>query len=49
MLVGENHRKCVRDVKVIPWELQHRVAVVDLDKKVLKKIVKKKRIIRKKF
>ena len=24
---------------MIPWELQHRLVVVDLDKKVLKKIV----------
>ena len=25
---------------MIPWELQHRMVVVDLDKKVLKKVVK---------
>ena len=31
---------------MIPWELQHRMVVVDLDKKVLKKVVRKKRIIR---
>ena len=34
---------------MIPWELQHRMVVVDLDKKVLKKVVKKERIIRRKI
>ena len=34
MLVGEKYRKYIRDVKAIPWELQHRLVVVDLDKKV---------------
>ena len=28
---------------MIPWELQHRMVVIDLDKKVLKKIVRKER------
>ena len=37
------------DVKVIPWELQHRMVVVDLDKKILKKVVIKERIIRRKI
>ena len=46
VLVGENYKKYVKDVKVIPWELQHRLVVVDLDKKVLKKIVRKQWIIR---
>ena len=51
VLVGEKYRKCVRDVKVIPWESQHRLVVVDLDKKVpvLKKIVRKQRIITRKI
>ena len=49
MLVGEKYRKYVRDVKVIPRELQHRLVVIDLDKKVLKKIVRKERIIRRKI
>ena len=31
---------------MIPWELQNRMVVVDLDKKVLKKVVRKERIIR---
>ena len=49
VLVGEKYRKYIRDVKVIPWKLQHRMVVVDLDKKVLKKIVRKERIIRRKI
>ena len=40
VLVEEKNRKYIRSVKVIPWELQHRLVVVDLDK-VLKKIVRK--------
>ena len=35
----------VRDLKVMPWELQHRLVVVDLDKKILKKIMRKEWII----
>ena len=42
----KNTESIIRDVKVIPWELQHRMAVVDLDKKVLKKVMTKERIIR---
>ena len=38
VLVGEKYKKYIRDVKVIPWELQHRLVVVNLDKKVLKKL-----------
>ena len=45
VLVGEKYRKHVSDVKVIPWELQHRLVVVDLDKKV----VRKQPIMRKRF
>ena len=45
MLVGKKYRKYIRDVKMIPWELQHRMVVVDLDKKV----VRKERIIRRKI
>ena len=47
--VGKKYRKYIRDVKVIPWELQHRMVVVDLNKKVLKKIVRKERIVRRKI
>ena len=49
VLVGEKYRKYIRNVKVIPWELQHRLVVVDLDKKILKKGVRKDRIIRRKI
>ena len=34
---------------MIPWELQHRMVVVDLDEKGLRKIVRKERIIRRKI
>ena len=47
LLVGERCRKYVRDVKVIPWKLHHRLVIVDLDKKVAKKVVGKQQIIRK--
>ena len=49
VLVGEKYRKYIRDVKVISWELQHRLVVVDLDKKVQKKIVRKQWIVRRKI
>ena len=42
MRVGEKYRKYIRDVKVNSWDLQHRLVVVDLDKKVMRK----QRIIR---
>ena len=45
VLAEEKYRKYVTKVKVIPWELQHRLVVVHLDKKVLKIIVRKQRII----
>ena len=41
MLVGDKDSKYVRDVKAISWELQHRLMVVNLDKKFLEKIVRK--------
>ena len=47
MLVGEKYRKYTRDVKVIPWKLQHRLVVVDLEQKILKKVERKQRNIRK--
>ena len=49
VLAGEKYRKYMRDVKVIPSKLQHRLVVVDLDKKVLKKVVRKQRIRRRKI
>ena len=33
MLVGQGERKLLRDVKVVPGELQHRLVVADLVKK----------------
>ena len=49
VLWGAKYRKYVRHVKVIPWELQHKLVVIDLDKKVLKKIATKQWIIRRKI
>ena len=49
VLVGEKHTKYIRDVKMLPWELQHWLVVVDLDKKVLKKIVRKQWVIGRKI
>ena len=46
VLVGTENRKYIKDVKVIPWELQHRLVVLDLDKRISRKIVKKERIMR---
>ena len=45
VLVGKKYRKYIRDVKVDSMELQHRMVVVDLDKKV----VRKEWVIRRKF
>ena len=46
VLVGKGNRKYLRDVKVIPGELQHRLVVVDLVKKKVKKVVRKEAIER---
>ena len=40
VLVGKEKRKYLRDVKVIPGELQHRLVVVDVEEQKLKKSVK---------
>ena len=47
-LVGKGNRKYLRDMKVIPGELQHRLVVVDLVKKKVKKVVRKEAIGRRK-
>lgn len=48
VLVGKGNRMYLRDVKVIPGELLHRLVVVDLVKKKVKKVVRKEAIERKK-
>ena len=48
VLVGKGNRKYLRDVKVILGELQHRLVVVDLVKKKVKKVVRKEAIERRK-
>ena len=42
ILVSKENRKFVKDVKVIPWELQHRLLVADVDKRKLNKVIKKR-------
>ena len=46
VLVGKEKRKYLRDVKVIPGELQHRLVVVDVEERKLKKSVKKSKRVR---
>ena len=48
VLVGKRNRKYLRDVKIIPCELQHRLVVKNLVKKKLKKVVRKEVIRRRK-
>ena len=49
VLIGKEQRKYLKDIKNIPWELQHRLVVVDIDKEKLKKVVKIKRVVRKRL
>ena len=49
VLVGKENRKYLRDVKVIPGELQHSLLVVDVEKSRLKKPAKKRRDVRRKL
>ena len=49
VLVGKNRLQKVKNVKVVPWKLQHRLVIVDLNKKILNEIVKKKRIMRRRI
>ena len=46
VLVGKNNRKYLKDVETIPWELQHRLVVTDMDKRKLKKLVKNEQTFR---
>ena len=46
VLVGKNNREYLKDVKAIPWELQHRLVVTDIDKRKLKKVVKNEQTFR---
>jgi len=47
VLVGRKERKFLRNVKAISWELQHRLIIADVDKRKLKNMVKKNRVLRK--
>ena len=44
LLMGNGNRKYLRDVKVLPGELQHRLVVMDLVKKKVKKVVRNEAI-----
>ena len=33
VLIGKNNKKYLKDVKAIPWKLQNRLVVTDIDKK----------------
>ena len=46
VLVGKEKRKYLRDVKVIPGELQRRQVVVDVEEQKLKQSVKKSKRVR---
>ena len=46
VLVGKEKRKYLRDVKVIPGELQHRLVVVHVEEQKLKTSVKKSKRVR---
>jgi len=46
VLVGRKERKFLRDVKAISWELQNRLIIADVDKRKLKNMVKKNRVLR---
>ena len=46
VLVDKNNKKYLKDVKAIPWELQHQLVVTDIDKRKLKKVVKNEQTFR---
>ena len=46
--MGKGSRKYLRDVKVIPGELQHRLVLVDLVKRKVRKVVRKEAFERRK-
>ena len=48
VLVGKENKKYLRDVKVIPGKLQHRLVVTNLVRKKVKKVVRKEAIERRK-
>ena len=39
IIVGKRNRKYLKDIKVIPWYLQHRLVITDLVKRTLKRII----------
>ena len=49
VLIGKKRRKYLKDIKTIPWELQHRLDVSDVEKKKLKEVVKMKGVVRRRL
>lgn len=49
VLVAKDQRKYLRDVKVIPGELQHGLIVVNINRRKLKKVIRKNTIMRRKL
>ena len=46
VLVGKNNKLYLKDMKAIPWKLQHQLMVTDIDKRKLKKVVKNEQTFR---
>ena len=46
VLIGENSRKCLKDVKAIPWELQYRLVMADIDERRLREVIKSKQNVK---
>ena len=44
IVIGKKDKKYIRDVKVVSGELQHGLVVADIEKRKLKKVIKKQRI-----
>lgn len=46
ILTSKENRKYLKDVKVIPWELQHRLVVADINKRKIVKTFRKNKIVK---
>ena len=45
VLVVKNNKKYLKDMKAIPWELQHWLVATDIDKRKLMKVVKTNKLL----
>ena len=41
MLIKKEHQRSIQNVKAIPGEFQHALLIADIDKKKIRKVVKK--------